>query len=38
MRLKNLDRSEPDASLFLVPSDYTVVDDKGRFTMNFSER
>jgi hypothetical protein len=38
MPLKNLDRSEPNASLFLVPSDYTVVDDKGRFTMNFSER
>jgi len=38
MRLKNVDRSQPDASLFLVPSDYTLVDDKDRFTMNFSER
>jgi len=38
MRLKNLDRSEPDPSLFMVPSDYTIVDDRDRFTMNFSER
>jgi hypothetical protein len=38
MRMKNLDRSEPDASLFLVPSDYTIVDDRDRFTMNFNER
>jgi len=38
MRLKNLDRSEPDATLFMVPSDYTIVDDKDRFTMNFSDR
>jgi hypothetical protein len=38
MRLKNLDRSEPDPSLFMVPSDYTIVDDRDRFTMNLSER
>lgn len=25
-RLTNIDRSEPDASLFRVPSDYTIVD------------
>lgn len=34
MRLKNLDRAEPDASLFEVPPDYTIVDDKGRFTIS----
>jgi hypothetical protein len=38
MRLKNLDRSEPDPSLFQVPPDYTIVDDRDRFTMNFNER
>lgn len=38
MRLQNLDRSEPDASLFTVPSDYTIVDDNDRFTMHFNER
>ena len=37
MRLKNLDRAEPDAGLFQVPPDYTIMDDKDRFTMNFSE-
>ena len=38
IRLKNLDRSEPDAALFQVPADYTIVDEKDRFTMNFNER
>jgi hypothetical protein len=38
MRLKILDRSEPDPTLFMVPSEYTIVGDKDRFTMNFSER
>jgi hypothetical protein len=34
MRLKKLDRAEPDASLFEVPPDYTIVDDKDRFTIS----
>jgi len=34
MRLKNLNRMEPDAILFEVPPEYTIVDDKGRFTMS----
>ena len=38
MHLKILDRSEPDPTVFMVPSEYTIVDDKDRFTMNFSER
>jgi len=38
MSLKNLDRSEPDPSLFQVPPDYTIVDDRDRFTTNFNER
>lgn len=32
MRMKNLERSELDASMFLVPSDYTIVDEGERFT------
>lgn len=37
LRLANLDRSEPDPTLFMVPSDYTIVDDKDRFTVGFGE-
>ena len=32
-RLSNLNRTEPDASLFRPPSDYTVVDEKDPFPM-----
>ena len=38
MSLKNLDRSEPDPSLFQVPPDYTIVDDWDPFLTNFNER
>jgi hypothetical protein len=38
MRLKNLDLSEPDPNLFQVPSDYTIVDEKGRFTVSLNDR
>jgi hypothetical protein len=38
MRLRNLDRSEPDAALFQVPPDYIIVDENDRFTMSFNVR
>jgi len=34
-RLINLNRSEPDPSLFVPPPDYTVVDEKGEFTVKW---
>ena len=34
-RLSNIDRSEPDPSLFLPPADYTVVEEKGDFTIKW---
>ncbi len=33
LRMRNLDRGEPDPMLFQVPPDYTVVDEKRGFTM-----
>ena len=36
MRMDHLDRSEPDAALFQVPPDYTIVDDHGRFSLGFT--
>ena len=38
MRMQNLDRTEPDPSLFQVPEDYTIVDEQGPFTVGFSSR
>ena len=35
LRLQNLERSEPDAELFQVPADYTIVEEAGRFIMDF---
>jgi len=35
MRLTHISRSEPDPALFRVPSDYTIVDEKGPFTISF---
>jgi hypothetical protein len=32
-KLTNLERTEPDPALFQVPSDYTIVDEKGPFRM-----
>lgn len=37
LRMRNLDRADPDPVLFQVPADYTVVDEKDRFTMRFGE-
>lgn len=34
-KLVNIDRSEPDPSLFLPPADYTVVEEKGEFTIKW---
>jgi hypothetical protein len=33
MKLTNISRSEPDASLFQPPPDYTVVDETGQATV-----
>jgi hypothetical protein len=34
-KLTNVDRSEPDPSLFVPPADYTVVEEKGDFTIKW---
>lgn len=36
-RIANLSRTPPDPSLFMVPSGYTIVDEKGSFTINFGQ-
>jgi hypothetical protein len=36
-RIKNLSRLEPDPSLFQVPPDFTVVDEKGPFTITYTK-
>jgi hypothetical protein len=33
LKLTNISRSEPDPSLFQPPPDYTIVDEKGPFTI-----
>jgi hypothetical protein len=38
LRLENLDRSEPDAELFQVPAEYTIVEESGPFTVGFARR
>jgi hypothetical protein len=35
-RLTDIDRSEPDPSLFQVPPGYTIVDETGRFTIKIT--
>jgi hypothetical protein len=35
IRVKNLERAEPDPLLFEVPPDYTVVDEEGPFIMGY---
>ena len=37
MRIRNLDRGEPDPTLFQVPPDYTIVDEKDRLPIGFAE-
>jgi hypothetical protein len=37
-RIENLSRTPPDATLFSVPSDYTVVDEAGGFTIHFKSQ
>jgi hypothetical protein len=34
-KLTNISRSEPDQSLFQLPPDYTIVDEKGAFTIKW---
>jgi hypothetical protein len=38
MKLVNLSRAEPDPSLFQAPPDYTVVEEKGEFTMKWGQQ
>ena len=38
LRIQNLERSEPDPALFQVPADYTIVEETGRFTVDFVGR
>ena len=33
--IANLSRNNPDASLFIVPADYTTVDENGTFTIKW---
>jgi hypothetical protein len=35
LKLINLSRSEPDPSLFVPPADYSVVEEKGDFTIKW---
>jgi hypothetical protein len=37
MRLTNINRSEPDPSLFQPPADYQIVDETGQFTIHFNQ-
>lgn len=34
-RLTNIDRNNPDPSLFLVPPNYEIVDEQGPFSINY---
>jgi hypothetical protein len=38
LRIQNLELSEPDAELFQVPADYTIVEETGSFTVGFGQR
>jgi hypothetical protein len=37
MRLQNLDRAEPDPTLFEVPADYEIVEETGPFAVGFGQ-
>ncbi|MBZ5621266.1 MAG: hypothetical protein LAQ69_21440 [Acidobacteriia bacterium] len=37
-RIANLSRTPPDPALFLAPSDYTIVDEKGGFTIAYGQQ
>jgi len=37
-RVTNISRAEPDASLFVPPADYTIVDEKDSFTMTLKRQ
>ncbi len=37
-RVQHLSRTPPDPALFTVPSDYTVTDEAGAFTIHFPGR
>jgi hypothetical protein len=37
-KLINISRSEPDASLFQPPPDYTIVDEKADFTIQWGSQ
>jgi hypothetical protein len=34
-KLDNLSRNEPDLSFFVPPADYTIVDEKDTFTIQY---
>jgi hypothetical protein len=36
VKMTNISRSEPDPSLFQVPPDYTIVDETGQFTIQYT--
>jgi hypothetical protein len=36
-RINNLSRTPPDAKLFQVPADYTIVDEKGGYTITYGQ-
>jgi hypothetical protein len=38
MTMQNYSNAEPDSALFLVPSDYEVVDESGPFTIEVSRK
>jgi hypothetical protein len=38
LKLININRSEPDPSLFQPPPDYTVVDEKADFTIKWGSQ
>ena len=35
-RLEHINRAEPDAALFLIPPDYTVIEEKGTFSFTIT--
>jgi hypothetical protein len=37
-RIANLSTAEPDPALFIVPADYTIVDEAGSFTIKWGEQ
>ena len=37
-RLTNISRLEPDPLLFVVPADYTIVEESGPFTIKYPQQ